>query len=109
MNNTDALLVLNAVKGLGGAGIRKLIEFYGSAAKVLSLKESELTAHAILPLKILCSITQFPSGEFLSREHDLIAKKHVKVVTYLDENYPHLLTCKEKALSRANSVSLSYY
>jgi len=91
MNNTDALLVLNAVKGLGNAGIRKLIEIYGSAVKVLTLKKSELSAHAILPIKILRNIAQFPRDDFLRKEFEQIAKKRIKVLTFLDKDYPRLL------------------
>ena len=49
MNEVDALLILNAVEGLGNARIKKLISYYGSALKILSLKESSLKADQIIP------------------------------------------------------------
>ncbi len=88
MTETDALLILNAVPGVGNATIRKLLEYYGSAAKVLSLTESDLVADQIVPAKLAAAIVHFPKEQFLIKELALIAQSGIHVLTFNDEEYP---------------------
>src|SRR3989338_2309353 len=88
MNELDALLILNAVPGVGNATIRKLLEYYGSAQKVLSLKENDLAADQAVSGKLAAAIVQFPKEQFLAKELALIAEHGVRVLTFNDEEYP---------------------
>ncbi|HBG60329.1 MAG: DNA protecting protein DprA [Omnitrophica WOR_2 bacterium GWF2_38_59] len=91
MNENDALLVLNAVAGIGNAYIKKLIAFYGSALKVFSLKEAALLEDHIIPAKAAANILNFPKDKFLKNEYNLINKKQVRIITALDSDYPSSL------------------
>ena len=93
MNENDALVILNAVEGIGNAYIKKLISFYGSAVKVFSLSESVLIGDGVVTPKIASNILHFPKDKFLKSEYNLISKKQVKIVTAFDSDYP--LTLKD--------------
>ena len=91
MNELDALLILNAVPGVGNANIRKLLECYGDASKVLSLTEEQLAAGQIVSQKLAAAIVQFPKDEFLRSEMSLVERGRVRVLTFRDEDYPSTL------------------
>lgn len=88
MSESDALLILNAVPGIGNANIRKLLEYYGSAQKILSLTENDLVADQVVSSKFAETIVQFPREQFLAKELTLIAKQGVRILTSNDEEYP---------------------
>jgi DNA processing protein len=91
MNETEALVVLNAVPGLGNRGIQKLLEYYGSALNVLARDEQSLSDSAILSPKAARNILDFPQDKFLKDEYNLLDARQVKVITYRDDGYPGLL------------------
>lgn len=90
MNERDALILLNSVKGLGPVRIKTLLSRFGTpqdifGVSLLSLREaglSETVAQALLQAPDL-----FP----LQRELEWVRKQGVQVVTFLEENYPKLL------------------
>ena len=88
MNELDALLILNAIPGVGNANTRKLLEYYGSATKTLSLTEHDLVADQVVSGKLAAAIVQFPKEQFLAKELALIAQHGVCVLTPHDEEYP---------------------
>src|SRR3989338_4704992 len=88
MSELDALLILNAVPGVGNATIRKLLEYYGSAQKVLSLTENDLAADQVVSGKLAAAIARFSKEQFLVKELALIAQHGVCVLTFHDEEYP---------------------
>lgn len=88
MTEPHALLILNAVPGVGNATIRKLLEHYGSAQKVLSLTENDLAADQAVSAKLAAAIARFPKEQFLAKELALIAEHGVRVLTFNDEEYP---------------------
>ncbi len=88
MTESQALLLLNAVPGVGNATIRKLLEYYGSAQKILSLTENNLAADQAIPARLAAAIVQFPQEQFLVKELALIAEHGVRVLTFNDEDYP---------------------
>lgn len=90
MIEQDALMVLNAVPGVGNARIRDLLARYGSASRVLSLSETDLTS-AGLPSRIAGAIARFPGETFLERERQLMAKHGARIVTITDSAYPACL------------------
>jgi len=91
MNEEEGLLILNAVRGLGNARIRKLLDQFGSAVKILSLSEGDLMAERVIPAKVIKNILHFSQDLFLKSEYNLIGKRNARVVTYLDEQYPESL------------------
>ena len=91
MNETEALLILNAVKGLGNAGIRKLLDRYGSAQKVLSLHKGDLLVNPVLSEKVITNIYCFPKDKFLEDEYKLMNKRQVDVIVWGDDHYPQSL------------------
>jgi len=91
MNERDSLLVLNAVNGLGNAGIRKLLACYGSARDILFKSEDELSQDQVLSAKVLRALVLFPREEFIAREYELMRRHDVGVVSWLDEAYPDVL------------------
>lgn len=91
MNENEALVVLNAVEGIGNAYIKKLIAFYGSAVKVFSQSETALVGDKIVREKIAANILKFPKDKFLKSEYNLINKKQVRIITALDSDYPPAL------------------
>jgi len=92
MTENDALMILNAVPGIGNARIRKLLEHYGSALEVLSLSANELTASQSLPENILSQLAAFNKLEFLSQEKNLMEDKGVTLLTIKDAQYPKNLS-----------------
>jgi len=91
MNEQESLLILNAVKGLGNAGIRKLLDRYGSAKKVLLLREADLLENFVIPAKVIKNIFRFSKDKFLETEYNLINKRQVDVITWVDDDYPRSL------------------
>jgi len=82
MNETESLLILNAVKGLGNAGIRKLLDRYGCAKEVLSLCEADLLENPVIPVKLIRNICHFSKDKFLETEYNLINKRQANVVVW---------------------------
>ncbi|MFA5087981.1 MAG: DNA-processing protein DprA [Candidatus Omnitrophota bacterium] len=87
MSEKEALIILNAIPGLGNKKVRKFIEHFGSAREVLSLKTERLTAENI-PEQVAKNISSFPKEEFLKKEFKLLAEQAVQVMSYQDEDYP---------------------
>ena len=88
MTNQEALVILNAVPGLGNIRIQKLIEHLGCAQKILSLRYDELIADYFLPETVAQNIIHFSKDKFLQNEYNLIRQYKVQVVTVEDEGYP---------------------
>ena len=88
MTEMDALLVLNAVGGIGGLRLQKLIECLGSASEVLLASKEKIESLNILPQKALAELFKFNKEKFLQNELRLIEKYNVEVVTFQDKDYP---------------------
>lgn len=88
MNECDALLILNAIPGVGNATVRKLVSFCGSAQKLLSLNAAELQAQSFIPTKTIDNILHFPKEKFFEAEQRRIKKHSVKIITFMDDHYP---------------------
>jgi DNA processing protein len=91
MTENDALIILNAINGLGGSGIRRLVSFFGSAKNVLAQNEANLSSYNIISSQICRNILEFSKDKFLKNEYNLIAQQRVNVVTYLDDDFPEPL------------------
>lgn len=91
MNEQEALLILNAVPGLGNRGLQKLLEYYGSALNVLAQKEADLLGSSTVSAKAARNILDFPKDKFLKSEYNLLNAHQAKVMTWRDDDYPELL------------------
>lgn len=88
MTEHEALLILNAISGLGSIRIRKLCDYFGSFANVLGAKLSDLKAIGGIPQKVLQGITSFDRDHFLKNENRLLKEHGVEAVSFKDEAYP---------------------
>ncbi|MBF0490196.1 MAG: hypothetical protein HQL15_06185 [Candidatus Omnitrophica bacterium] len=90
MSPQEALLVLNAIPGLSGEGIRKLIRIFEQPDKVLEASEEDLLEQG-LGQNIVTNLVHFQKDKFLESEYLSLRKTGSDVVTSLDEDYPVLL------------------
>lgn len=90
MTENEAIMVLNAVPGIGTRRLRALMQVFGSARAVLEQTQTSLR-DAGCPPGLTKSLTEFTRDEFLKNEHRRLARKGVSVMTWLDEDYPRRL------------------
>lgn len=90
MENTEAFVLLNMTYGLGPAKIKRLIEYFGSAQRVLKAKENELLSVETIKAADAENILKFNQKE-LDKELRLIEKSKARVLTIADKEYPVLL------------------
>ena len=64
MSEHDALVVLNAIAGVGPATIKALAEFFGSAAEALAHDEGALIASGIVKPQEARNIVHFLKDKF---------------------------------------------
>ena len=57
MTETDALLLLNAIPGIGNARAKSLIDYFGSAEKVFSLDVLKCAAIEGVPSSVIKKIS----------------------------------------------------
>ncbi len=91
MTEQEALVVLNAIPGMGSVRIAALREYYGDARTALTRSFEDLTASAVVPPNIIENIVHFSKDKFLIDEYNLLTSRNVSLVTIVDEDYPHLL------------------
>lgn len=88
MNDTERLLILNMVEGLGSIRTRNLLRHFTSLSKIFRAGEKELAKvkniGPILAPKIVRSIKEID----IDKEAGLIKKHNIKVKTFLDKDYP---------------------
>jgi len=88
MNDTERLLILNMVEDLGSVRTRKLLEHFGSLSKVFRAKEKELLKVEEIGPKIAPKIIQSIKEIDIKKELDLVKRHNVKVISFLDRDYP---------------------
>jgi DNA processing protein len=91
MTNKDALLILNAVCGLGPVRTKDLIASFGSASKVLAASREELLAVGNIPEHAASNLLSFPKEKFLAHEYELLLRHRVEALTIEDRRYPSQL------------------
>jgi DNA processing protein len=87
-------LVLRAVPGLGDAGVRRLIETFGSPQAAQSASLEALVTQGGLPPPVARAIQRGPDAaarRAIARELTRLDDLHLSVVTYLDPLYPSRL------------------
>ena len=91
MNDTERLIVLNMVDDIGSVRTQGLLKYFGSLENIFKADEVQLKkVKGISPL-ITSKIPQAIKEINLKKELDLIKKHGVKVVTFLDQDYPENL------------------
>src|SRR6185503_11242505 len=88
MTEKEALIILNAIHGLGPRRIIKLIEHFKNAQQILQASFKELSQSLVLPENVVQNIVNFPQEAFLKRELMLLERHHTQAVTLFDENFP---------------------
>lgn len=90
MTEHEALMALNAVPGLSGAVLRKLLDAFGSARSILAVDEEALLAEG-LTVKQAVNLKHFPKEPFLDQEQGLLRSLGAGVMTINDAVYSPLL------------------
>lgn len=90
MTSQQALMVLNAIPGLGASGIKKLMAVFGNANQILQKNYEELLEQG-LASSLVTNIVHFPKDKFLEGEYNHLRQKGAQVITIVDEDYPSCL------------------
>ncbi len=90
MNETEALILLNLIEGLGPVRIRSLLSHVGSAEDLFGASAEKLTRFG-LSESLVHAVLEAPRGGMLKEELDLIEKEGVILITFQDERYPKAL------------------
>jgi DNA processing protein len=89
MTNTEAIILLNMVEGLGPKRIEFLLSNLESPKEVFTIRHKSLKP--LLGEKLSGKLIEKRSSLEFRKELDLIAKEDIDVVTVLDSDYPSLL------------------
>ncbi|HOD63465.1 MAG TPA: DNA-processing protein DprA [Smithellaceae bacterium] len=90
-------LALMSVEGVGDTLFGPLLERFGSPAAVFSASVHELAGVPKMSKKISQTILAFNDWDGILRQIDGLNKAGIRIVTFLDENYPrHLLNVYDR-------------
>lgn len=84
----EALIKLNMISGLGSLKIRQLLDKFENADNILKASKKDLCSAGSITAELADSIIAQRTEIDFDSELRLIEKKNVKVITYLDEDYP---------------------
>lgn len=88
MNDVERLIALNMVDDVGSIRTQVLLRDFGSLEKVFKAKEGEVARIKEIGSKLAPKIVQSIKDIDIKEELGLIKKHGVKVITFLDEDYP---------------------
>ncbi len=91
MTKQEALVILNAVSGLGARRIRALMNVFGSPQEVLSASKEQLAQSSLLTPLMVHQLASVDKVALLAKEQELVAAKNARIMTMDDEDYPHQL------------------
>lgn len=91
MNDTERLIALNMVEGVGSVRTRALLRGFGSFEKVFKANADEISGIKEIGPIIGARLLQAIRHIDLKKEMDLINRNGVKVITFLDKDYPENL------------------
>lgn len=91
MTDTEALIVLNMIDGLGPVKIGRIVKSFGSPLKSLKARPPALVNVRGIGRELAARISRWDSEIDLRAELDSIKRYHVKIITILDDAYPGLL------------------
>lgn len=91
MNETERLIILNMIEDLGSIRAQNLFKHFGSFSEAFKASESELRGvkeiGSVLALRIVKGIREVD----LKKEMGLVKRNKVKIITFLDKEYPENL------------------
>lgn len=93
MNATEYTywLRLVAIKGLGPGTIQKLLSKYSSPENIFNTTREEFRELSFIPGKVIDNILTYNAEEFVETQLKLIDKHEIRLISILDDEYPHLL------------------
>jgi len=91
MNNTEKLLVLNMVDDIGSVRTQALLKHFGSLDRIFKTNEDELGKVEKIGPVLASALPQAIKKVNLEKEMKLIGKHGVKIITFLDRDYPENL------------------
>jgi len=91
MTDTERLLILNMVDAIGSVRTQALLKHFGSLEAVFEASEYELGKTEKIGPVLAGALPQAIKEVNLKKEMKLIGKHGVKVVTFLDKDYPENL------------------
>ena len=90
MNDREALVLLNSVEGLGPVRIKTLLARFQSPESLFGKNASDLVSLGFTE-PVARSIVEAPEKNDFKKEFEIAEKEGVKVLTFLDEEYPKSL------------------
>lgn len=105
------LLALQMIEGVGPATLRKLIDFAGSAREAFYLNQKQLKDIPRLHPKLYGALGDSKTLESADAELAFCQKHNIKVLSYLDPDYPQRLKhCKDApvVLFCQGNIDLNY-
>lgn len=90
-NEIKSLIILNSIPLLGPIRIRNLINHFGNAENVLTASIEELSSVEGININIANNIKKFKNKINPEEEIEKIEKENIKLLTYLDPDYPSML------------------
>jgi len=91
MNNTERLLILNMVDDIGSVRTRALLKHFGSLEGIFEANEGELRKAEKIGSVLAGVLPQAIKEVNLKKEMKLINKYGIKIITFLDRDYPENL------------------
>ena len=91
MTEQEILIGLNMTKGLGNVRIKKLLEAFGSASKIIKTSKDQLKRIEGLSDEVARDIIGIKDNPGLLKELSLIKKHKVDIITIVDKSYPQNL------------------
>jgi len=84
-------LRLVSIKGLGPGTIQKLLTKYSSPENIFKASREELEELTYIPKTVVDKIIGNDYKEFVETQLKLLEKYHVRLISIIDDEYPHLL------------------
>ncbi|MBF0122312.1 MAG: DNA-protecting protein DprA [Candidatus Omnitrophica bacterium] len=89
--NRDALLILNAISGLGNRRTLALIQHFGSPQSIFESLGNGSLRSVGLPEQLIINMETFDAETFLKSEEDCLLEHDARLMTILDDDYPSRL------------------
>ena len=91
MDERSAYITLNMMPQVGPVSVRVLAQKLGSVSNILSADKEELLTVRGVPLPVINTILEKKDGIDPLEEESNALKQGIKIVTYVDSEYPFLL------------------
>lgn len=88
MDDKERLLILNMVEGLGSIRTHELLRHFGSLDRIFCANDDEFKKVKKIGLKLAPKISQSIKEIDIRPELELIQRHKVRVITFLDKDYP---------------------